>query len=482
MNILAIDQGTTGTTAVLIDQHGNVADKAYQEIPQIYPKKSWVEHDPVAIWDSVVATVSELLAKNPVAIEAVGITNQRETIVVWDKTTGTPIYNAIVWQCRRTAEYCETMQEHRKMIKAKTGLPLDAYFSATKIRWILDHCDYSSVENLLCGTIDTWLIYKLTEGASHCTDHTNASRTMLFNIHTRTWDSELLTLFDIPRTMLPSVNPSQADFGTISAIDVLKEVPILGVAGDQQAALFGQGCYNKGEVKNTYGTGCFMLMQCEDHYVESHKGLITTLACDAKGAPSYALEGSVFSAGSVIQWLRDELGILQNAHESEAMALKVEDSNEVYFVPAFNGLGSPYWDMHAKASITGITRDSNRYHITRAALESIAYQSNDLLSVMKEESGFELTTLKVDGGASQNDFLMQFQADITHTTILRSANVESTALGAGYLAGLQKGVWNAPSDIKALSDEYTTFEPHMEETMRSNAIKGWHKAIQRTRS
>ena len=481
MYILSIDQGTTGTTAILFNEAGEIVDKAYQEIEQIYPQKGWVEHSPDGIWDSVVSTVTELIKKYPKQISTIGITNQRETVVVWDKRTGKAVYNAIVWQCRRTVDECQNLNEYADMVKVKTGLPLDAYFSATKISWILKNISNLDIEHLVCGTIDTWLIYKLTGGKSFFTDFTNASRTMLFNIETKEWDEELLELFDVPKYMLAEVKNSKDEFGVVNSLNALDGIPIQAVAGDQQSALFGQGCFKKGSLKNTYGTGCFMLLQCEDKRVDA-KGLITTLAINKDGNPSFAIEGSVFSGGSTIQWLRDELGIIKDAKTSEEYAKKVEDSNGVYFVPAFSGLGAPYWDMKAKATITGLTRDSNKYHIARAALESIAFQSNDLLKSMKEQSGFEVLRLKVDGGASANNFLMQFQADITNTQIERAKNIETTALGVALLAGLQSSIWKNIDEIDVLSDGYNTFTPLYSEEKRSLLLEGWNIAVSRTRS
>jgi len=481
MYILSIDQGTTGTTAILFDKYGYVVDRAYEEIEQIYPQKGWVEHSPEGIWNSVVSTVSELLKKYPNKVSSVGITNQRESIVVWDKRTGRAVYNVIVWQCRRTVQMCQALDKHAKVIKEKTGLPLDAYFSATKIAWILENVDEVETEYLVCGTIDSWLIYKLTGGKSFYTDYTNASRTMLFNIDTKVWDDELLELFNIPKQMLAVVRDSKDEFGVVNSLDGLNGVPIQAVAGDQQAALFGQGCFEKGTLKNTYGTGCFMLLQCEDKRVDSD-ALITTLAINEDGKPSYALEGSVFSGGSTIQWLRDELGIISDAKESEAFANMVNDNNGVYFVPAFTGLGAPYWDMNAKATISGLTRDSNKFHITRAALESIAFQSNDLLQTMKKESGFKISGLKVDGGASANNFLMQFQADISDIKIYRAKNVETTALGVALLAGLQNGIWENVDKIDVLNDGFERFTPTLDNERREVLLSGWQKAIKRTRS
>ena len=481
MYILSIDQGTTGTTAILFDKSGFVVDKAYQEIKQIYPQKGWVEHDPEDIWTSVLSTTTTLSDKYPNQIMSIGITNQRETIIVWDKHSLKPVYNAIVWQCRRTVEKCHALSKYAHMIKGKTGLPLDAYFSATKIAWILENVSIEYPSNLICGTIDTWLVYKLTNGKSFFTDYTNASRTMLFNIKTKTWDEELLNLFNIPNAMLATVKHSKGNFGKVSTIYGLEGVPINAIAGDQQAALFGQGCFTKGSVKNTYGTGCFMLMQCEQNIIEA-KGLITTLAVNKEGNPSFALEGSVFSAGSTIQWLRDELHIIEEAKQSEVFALNVEDNNGVYFVPAFTGLGTPYWDMDAKGTISGLTRDSNRFHITRAALESIAFQSNDLLQTMLDESNFTIDILKVDGGASSNNFLMQFQSDISNIRINRAKNVETTALGIALLAGLQSNVWKSVDEIEVLQEGYSLFKPIMKEDSRMQLIHGWGEAVKRTRS
>jgi len=481
MYILSIDQGTTGTTAILFDKFGYVVDRAYEEIEQIYPQKGWVEHSPDGIWNSVVSTVSELLKKHQNKISSIGITNQRESVVVWDKRTGRTVYNAIVWQCRRTVKMCQALDKHANLIKEKTGLPLDAYFSATKIAWILENVDEVEVEYLVCGTIDSWLIYKLTGGKSFYTDYTNASRTMLFNIDEKVWDDELLELFNIPKQMLAVVKDSKDEFGVVNSLDGLNGVPIQAVAGDQQAALFGQGCFMQGTLKNTYGTGCFMLLQCEDIRVDSD-ALITTLAVNKDGKPSYALEGSVFSGGSTIQWLRDELGIISDAKESEEFANMVDDNNGVYFVPAFTGLGAPYWDMNAKATISGLTRDSNKFHITRAALESIAFQSNDLLQTMKKRSSFKISGLKVDGGASANNFLMQFQADISDIQIDRAKNVETTALGVALLAGLQNGIWKNVDDIDVLNDGFERFTPILDYKRREALLSGWKEAIKRTRS
>lgn len=477
--ILSIDQGTTGTTAIVFDENGYVVDKAYEEIEQIYPQKGWVEHSPEGIWSSVINTVTKVIQKYK--ISTIGITNQRESIVVWDKKSGEAIYNVIVWQCRRTVTMCQNLDEYSQTIKEKTGLPLDAYFSATKIAWILENVPYENKENLVCGTIDSWLIYKLTNGQSFYTDYTNASRTMLFNIETKSWDEQLLKIFNIPKSMLAETKKSEDEYGFVKTIEALKDTPIQGVAGDQQAALFGQGCFEKGSLKNTYGTGCFMLLQCENERIDTDT-LITTLAIDKEGNPSYALEGSVFSGGSTIQWLRDELAIIKDAKESEEYANSIKDNNGVYLVPAFTGLGAPYWDMNAKGTITGLTRDSNRFHIARAALESIAYQSNDLLKSMKQKSGFLIERLKVDGGASHNAFLMQFQADITQIPIDRAKNIETTALGVALLAGLQSKIFNATSDIAVLRDGFNEFSPKMATDVREELLLGWSEAIERTKS
>ena len=449
MAILAIDQGTTGTTSILYNSMGQVIARAYRELTQIYPQEGWVEHDPEEIWKSVVQSVKELKAQCSQPISTIGITNQRETTIVWDRITGKPIYNAIVWQCRRTSEMCRRYEAEQESITAKTGLPLDAYFSATKIRWILDHSSTLNHDNLLFGTVDTWLVWKLTGGREHATDFTNASRTMLFNIREKTWDKELLALFEIPVSLLPEVRNSIDDFGRATALKELDGLPIAAVAGDQQAALFGQCCFEPASIKNTYGTGCFMVMNTGDTIIQSHSGLLTTLAINAAGMPCYALEGSVFIGGAVIQWLRDELKLIQHAGESERMARKASTNAGVYIVPAFVGLGAPHWQMDARGSIVGLTRGTNRNHIVRAALESIAYQTCDVFRAMVADTGILPKELMVDGGAVSNDFLMQFQADILDVPILKPANIESTSLGVAYLAGLKTGIWQSSDELLA---------------------------------
>ncbi len=453
MSILAIDQGTTGTTCIIFDQNARVLKKSYRPFPQIYPKPGWVEHDPLVIWQSVIDSIDELLADFTEKIDAIGITNQRETTLIWDKLTGKPVYNAIVWQCRRTATICEQYQEHHKSIHEKTGLRLDAYFSATKIKWILENVSGLRPENLLFGTIDTWLIWKLTNGNVHATDHTNASRTMIYNIHQMTWDQDLLALFEIPASMLPEIKKSADSYGIVSTVPKLENVPICGVAGDQQAALFGQKCFLSGQVKNTYGTGCFILINTGEKPILSNQGLITTIAIDPNCNPCYALEGSIFIAGAAVQWLRDELKLISNASESEALANQIDSTEGVYLVPAFVGLGAPHWNMAARGTITGLTRGSNRNHIVRAALESIAYQTYDIIQLMENESGIKIESLAVDGGATDNGFLMQFQANILGISLIKPEMPELTALGAATLAGLQKGIWKSSESCFILREK-----------------------------
>lgn len=478
MAILTIDQGTTGTTVLLIDKAGEILGKAYREFKQIYPYPGWVEHDPLEIWQTVEACVDEIMTKTMESIDAIGITNQRETTVIWDATTGKPVYNAIVWQCRRTSSICEDLDPHRNLIKAKTGLPLDAYFSGTKAQWILENAHFPDHADLKFGTIDTWLIWKLTNGMVHATDYTNASRTMLFNIHERAWDEDLCKLMHIPLSILPEVRQSADDYGSISSLQSLAGVPIYGVIGDQQASLYGQQCFSPGEIKNTYGTGCFIMMNTGGEAVDSQKGLITTLAAAPDGSPCYALEGSIFIAGAAIQWLRDEMGLIDSAADSEAAALSLEDNGGVYFVPAFVGLGAPYWDMDARGIITGLTRGSNKNHIIRAGLESMAYQSFDVIHTMIEETGLDISTVAVDGGATENEFLMQFQADILGLNIDRAQRIETTALGAAYLAGLRKGIWTG-DDLRQFAEEKTRFAPRMPSTEKKQYISGWKTAIRK---
>lgn len=485
--ILALDEGTTSTRSILFDKNGKIISKAQKEFTQIYPVAGYVEHDALEIYASQYATMTEAVISagiDPEEIAAVGITNQRETTIVWSKKTGRPIYNAIVWQCRRTASFCEELRDggHAETIRRISGLPIDAYFSGTKIRWILDNVEgareMAEKGELLFGTIDTWLIWKLTGGKVHATDITNASRTMLFNIHTLDWDDTLLSLLNIPRSMLPEVKKSGGDFGTLTLLGA--KIPIRGVAGDQQAALFGQACFEVGDAKNTYGTGCFLLMNTGETPCEDRGGLITTIAATEKGhAVQYALEGSVFVGGAVIGWLRDELGFLRDSADSEYFARKLPDNGGVYVVPAFAGLGAPYWDMYARGTIVGLTRGSGRNHIIRAALESIAYQTEDILSAMQNATKVPMKTLKVDGGASKNNFLMQFQADISRVTVLRSDETEATALGAAYLAGLSVGLWKDRAELKALHDTDESFSPAMDERERIKNLDGWHRAAAR---
>ncbi len=477
MYILAIDQGTTGTTTVLYDEKGRIVDKAYREFTQIYPRPGWVEHDPMEIWQTVVDTVKELCSHHTRKIAAIGITNQRETTILWDRQTGNPIHNAIVWQCRRTAHICEQFQNHEDLFRSKTGLPVDAYFSGTKIKWILDNAKGYEKDNLLFGNVSTWLIWKLTNGKVHATDYTNASRTLIFNIVEKKWDEELCDLLNIPMPALPQVKKSIDDYGAVESIPELRGVPIFGVAGDQQAALFGQACFDSGQIKSTYGTGCFLLMNTGAEAVLSKKGLITTLAINRNGEPCYALEGSVFIAGAAIQWLRDELKTIEKSADSEQAALSVDDNGGVYMVPAFVGLGAPHWDMQARGVIVGLTRGANRNHIIRAALESIAYQAYDVLSTMEQETGFTAEKLAVDGGAVENGFLMQFQADLIEKPVIRPTVIESTSLGAAYLAGLKAGVWKNSEELNRLKSIEKEFIPSMPDNIRTDLLAGWQKAL-----
>lgn len=477
MYILAIDQGTTGTTTVLYNQEGNIVDKAYREFRQIYPRPGWVEHDPLEIWQTVVDSVQELKSRNKEKIVAIGITNQRETTIAWDKKTGQPIHNAIVWQCRRTADICEKLKPKEELFRNKTGLPVDAYFSGTKIKWLLQNVKEYKVDNLLFGNIDTWLIWKLTDGKVHATDYTNASRTLIFNIIEKKWDAELCQLLNIPPSILPQVKKSVDDYGVVESIPEIADVPIFGDAGDQQAALFGQACFEEGQSKNTYGTGCFLLMNAGSNAIFSKKGLVTTLAVNGKGDPCYALEGSVFIAGAAIQWLRDELRIIDKSADSEKAALSVEDNGGVYMVPAFVGLGAPHWDMQARGVIVGLTRGANRNHIIRAALESMAYQTYDVLSTMEDETGIKAEKLAVDGCAVQNDFLMQFQANIINKPVLRPSVVESTSQGAAFLAGLKAGIWKNSDELSRLKSVEKEFIPLMDNQKREELLRGWKKAL-----
>ena len=486
--ILALDQGTTSSRAILFDEGQRVAGLAQKEFPQLYPREGWVEHDPMEIWSSQYAVMMEVLAKtgvSPAEVAAIGITNQRETTVLWDRATGRPIHNAIVWQCRRTAPLVDRLLadglgDH---IRRTTGLVPDAYFSATKIRWLLDHVEGAQEKaergEILFGTVDTWLLWKLTGGAVHVTDVTNASRTMLYDIRRLDWDDTLLKALSIPRAMLPEVRSSSEIYGYTDIQGV--RIPIAGIAGDQQAALFGQTCFAPGEAKNTYGTGCFLLMNTGEDPCVSRNGLITTIAVGLGGKVQYALEGSVFVGGAVIQWLRDELRFLTESRDAEYYAQKVDDTGGVYLVPAFTGLGAPYWDMYARGCLVGITRGTKREHIIRAAQESIAYQVADLVHAMEADTGLPLSALKADGGASRDRFLMQFQADIIDREVRRPAIRETTALGAAYLAGLATGVWKDQEEIKNLWMCETTFQPNMEAERREALLSGWHKAVGRSR-
>ncbi|AVP65068.1 glycerol kinase [Clostridium botulinum] len=484
--IMSLDQGTTSSRCIIFNKKGEVVSVAQKEFTQIYPKAGWVEHDPLEIWGKQAGVAGEALniaRISPEQIAGIGITNQRETTVVWNKRTGMPVYNAIVWQCRRTAGYCDELREKNidKTIKEKTGLMLDAYFSGTKIKWILDNVEgareLAEKGDLLFGNIDTWLIWNMTKGKVHVTDYTNASRTMLFNIHELKWDEELLEIFDIPKSMLPEVKPSSCVYGETDEILFGVSIPISGDAGDQQAALFGQTCFNAGMAKNTYGTGCFLLMNTGEKAVDSKNGLLTTIAVGIDGKVEYALEGSVFIGGAVIQWLRDELRMIKTAQETEKYATAVEDNNGVYLVPAFVGIGAPYWDSYARGTILGLTRGAKKEHIIRAALESMAYQTHDVLKAMEEDSGIELKALKVDGGACQNNFLMQFQSDILGVQVDRPEVVETTALGAAYLAGLAVGYWKDRNEVSQNWAISKSFDPAMEDEKKEKLIKGWHKAV-----
>lgn len=489
--ILALDQGTTSSRAILFDQQGHMIGAAAKEFRQIYPQPGWVEHDPTEIWQSQLDVIHKVMKDNQISaddIAAIGITNQRETVVVWDRHTGKPIGNAVVWQCRRTAPICEDLKQkgYGEIIQQKTGLIIDAYFSGTKIKWILDQYpgirEKAAQGDILAGTIDTWLIWNLTGGKSHVTDYSNASRTMIYNIRDLGWDEELLQLLDIPVAMLPEVKPSSGYFGATDTRLFGREIPITGAAGDQQSALFGQACFQPGAAKNTYGTGCFLLMNTGIKEIMSSHNLLTTIAWGIGGEVEYALEGSVFVAGAAVQWLRDELGLIKTSAESEKLAQLVPDTQGVYMVPAFVGLGAPYWDMYARGALFGITRGVNRNHIVRAVLESIAYQTRDILEVMKEDSGIDLATLKVDGGASANNFLMQFQADILNVDVIRPANVETTAQGAAFLAGLEVGVWKDKKDIESIWQVGREFTPQMEEGQRYDKYMKWKQAVNSCRS
>ena len=484
--VMALDAGTTSNRCIIFNEKGEMCSVAQKEFTQYFPKPGWVEHDANEIWSSQLGVAVEAMAKLGIGaddIAAIGITNQRETTVVWDKNTGEPVYHAIVWQCRRTSEYCDTLKDKglTDKFREKTGLIIDAYFSGTKLKWILDNVEgvreRAEKGELLFGTVETWLIWKLTKGKSHVTDYSNASRTLLFNIKDLTWDKEILEELNIPECMLPEPKPSSCIYGYSDASFFGKEIPIAGAAGDQQAALFGQTCFNPGEAKNTYGTGCFMLMNTGETPVYSKNGLVTTIAWGLDGKVNYALEGSIFVAGASIQWLRDELRIIDSAPDSEYMAKKVKDTNGCYVVPAFTGLGAPHWDQYARGTIVGLSRGVNKYHIIRATLESLAYQVNDVLQAMKADSGIDLAALKVDGGASANDFLMQFQSDIINAPVKRPCCVETTAMGAAYLAGLAVGYWGSKEDVIKNWAIDKVFTPAMDGEDREEKIKGWNKAV-----
>ncbi len=487
--IMALDQGTTSSRCIIFDKQGKMKSVAQKEFTQIYPKPGWVEHDPMEIWSSLISVATEAMAKlgiNANEIASIGITNQRETTIVWNRKTGQPVYNAIVWQCRRTSDMIEELKAKgfESYIKEKTGLIPDAYFSGTKIKWILDHVEgareQAKAGELLFGTVDTWIIWNLTKGKTFVTDYTNASRTMLFDIKNLVWDEKLLEEFDIPIQMLPEVKPSSCIYGYSDRSLFGDAIAIAGAAGDQQAALFGQCCFNKGEVKNTYGTGCFLLMNTGKEAIMSGHGLITTIAASTETEVNYALEGSVFVAGAAVQWLRDELQLIRNSAESETCALSVPDTNGVYVVPSFTGLGAPYWDQYARGAIVGITRGCNKDHIIRATLEAIAYQTQDVLRAMENDSLITLKSLKVDGGACANRFLMQFQADILNTEVQKPECIETTALGAAYLAGLAVGFWKNREEIKANWALAETFRPSMTQEKRDSLLAGWKKAVKRS--
>ncbi len=494
--IIALDQGTTSSRAVIFDRDMNIVSKSQREFTQIYPEPGWVEHNPMEIWATQRSVLTEVIAQSGISLRdvaGIGITNQRETTIVWDRNTGEPVYNAIVWQCRRTAEICEDLKKKglEEYIRNNTGLIIDAYFSATKVKWILDNVEGAREKaergELLFGTVDTWLVWKLTAGKVHVTDYTNASRTMLYNIRKLEWDKRLLKELEIPESMMPEVCNSSEIYGyTKMGVTMGEEegtsVPIGGIAGDQQAALFGQACFSKGDMKNTYGTGCFMLMNTGNELIQSNNGLLSTIAVGIDGNIEYALEGSIFIGGAVIQWLRDEMKFFSDAADTEYFAGKVKDNGGVYLVPAFTGLGSPYWDMYARGIITGLTRGTGRNHIIRAALESIAYQSRDLIEAMKEDAGVDIISLKVDGGAAANNFLMQFQADILEKDVMRPEIIETTALGAAYLAGLSTGFWKNREEIKENWKLERKFESSMDEEKREMYYEGWKNAVKKARN
>lgn len=484
--IMALDLGTTSCRCIIFDKNGRICSAAQKEFTQYFPQPGWVEHDAEEIWATQTGLMYEAMSKIDITINeiaGIGITNQRETTVLWDKETGRPVHKAIVWQCRRTAGYCDELKKlgMAEFFRSKTGLVLDAYFSATKLRWMLDNAagarERAEKGELLFGTVDSWIIWKLTGGKVHVTDYSNASRTMLFNIHTLKWDEEILRVLKIPQQILPEVKPSSHVYGYTDSKLFGREVPIAGAGGDQQCALFGQTCFERGEVKNTYGTGGFMLMNTGTAPVNSHNGLVTTIAWGVDDKVEYALEGSIFVAGAAVQWLRDELGLIRDAAESEVLAKSVPDANGCYVVPAFVGLGAPYWDQYARGAIVGLTRGVNRNHIVRATLESIAYQVNDVLMAMQEDSGMPITSLRVDGGACDNDFLMQFQADILNTSVVRPYCIETTAMGAAYLAGLAVGYWRSKEEILANHVIAAEFKPQMGQAKRESLLQGWHNAV-----
>lgn len=484
--IMALDLGTTSCRCIIFDKNGRICSAAQKEFTQYFPQPGWVEHDAEEIWATQTGLMYEAMSKIDITINeiaGIGITNQRETTVLWDKETGRPVHKAIVWQCRRTAGYCDELKKlgMAEFFRSKTGLVLDAYFSATKLRWLLDNADGARERaekgELLFGTVDSWIIWKLTGGKVHVTDYSNASRTMLFNIHTLKWDEEILRVLKIPQQILPEVKPSSHVYGYTDSKLFGREVPIAGAGGDQQCALFGQTCFERGEVKNTYGTGGFMLMNTGTAPVNSHNGLVTTIAWGVDDKVEYALEGSIFVAGAAVQWLRDELGLIRDAAESEVLAKSVPDANGCYVVPAFVGLGAPYWDQYARGAIVGLTRGVNRNHIVRATLESIAYQVNDVLMAMQEDSGMPITSLRVDGGACDNDFLMQFQADILNTSVVRPYCIETTAMGAAYLAGLAVGYWRSKEEILSNHVIAAEFKPQMGQAKRESLLQGWHNAV-----
>jgi glycerol kinase len=487
--IMALDQGTTSSRAVLFDRKLNMVDMAQRELTQIYPREGWVEHDPMEIWSGQYSVMMELIARSgitPEDIACIGITNQRETTILWDKNTGRPVYNAIVWQCRRTAPMIDALSEqgYGEEIQKRTGLIPDAYFSASKIKWILEHVpgvrEQAQKGEILFGTVDSWLVWKLTEGRAHVTDRTNASRTMLYNIETLEWDRYLLDMLQIPPDILPEVKDSAALFGYANVGGV--QIPITGIAGDQQAALFGQCCFEAGQAKNTYGTGCFLLTNTGTSLCRSKHGLLSTVGISLNGKIQYALEGSVFAGGAVIQWLRDGLRIIDESRDAEYYARKVPDNGGVYIVPAFTGLGAPYWDMYARGTVTGVTRGTSREHIIRAAEEAIAYQSADLVLAMEQDTGFPITELKVDGGASRDGFLLQFQSDILNKKVIRSGTGETTALGVACLAGLAEGIFADLDEVKALWKADRTFVPQMQEEHRRGLMEKWHRAVSRSRN